>query len=227
MSKRSRSKSRSKPFYVLGLCTCDTKEQKEEIKKVISKMQENKFLPKTKYYIHLVNFSDRDAVSRLKKEQRELKKHSDPLSQTRLKRIGFLLSGRRRCSTKDHSFPKKFLFSRKETQDSIWKKIEKYRYRVIFNHFCPISSDPQSPFSEEGLNKQEKVRDSPFYLVSPYGLSAFNERFKDKKKRSYWNKQRKSYIDFVKTLKKVKTYTYKRKGDEKRKGAIYCSRRRS
>ena len=67
MSKRSRSTSRTKPFYVLGLCTCDTQEQKEEIKKVISKMQENKFLPQTKYYIHLVNFSDRDTVSRLKK----------------------------------------------------------------------------------------------------------------------------------------------------------------
>ena len=170
-SSIQRSKKRSqttKAFYVLGLCTCDTKEQRDDIEIIIEAMKRKGLLPSTKYYIHLVNVGDRRRVSQLKMRIQE---ETNPELQQNLRRI-LADAPNNKCSTNEHIFSKKFLTSFGSTQPL--PEMLKYKYTVIFNHFCPMQEI--GPFSKEGMKLMNLIRTKVAYLVNPKYNIKFNKR---------------------------------------------------
>ena len=56
----SQSAERDNRFYVLGLCSCDTRQQRDAIEIVIKNLQEKELLPMDPYEIHMVNHKSKD-----------------------------------------------------------------------------------------------------------------------------------------------------------------------
>jgi hypothetical protein len=149
-------------FYVLGLCSCDTRQQRDEIDKVIKDLQENALLPMESYEIHMINHTG---------------KHQRP-----------------GCVPNDsiNVFNKRFLFQ--FGIDQLPSDIEKHKYSVIFNHFCPYfvltmniplltemmrtdySHGPYliNPASKSGENKRYEQLTNSFDLIVPELLGDLN-----------------------------------------------------
>ena len=170
--RKSISKSTSrkrKAFYVLGLCSCDTIEQRDQIEEVVTAMQKKRLLPNTKYYIHMVNISDKKDLKELRTK---LKNATDPKRQ---KLLQMFISNKKKypCSTSEHVFSRKFLteFGVEPLND----KMLKYKYSLIFNHYCPMN---RAPFTTEGIESLNKIRTKHSYMVTP----EYDEEFIDR-----WN----------------------------------------
>ena len=121
-------------FYVLGLCSCDTRQQRDEIDKIIKDLQEKALLPMESYEIHMVNHTG---------------KHQ---------RTG--------CVPNESSnvFNKRFLFQ--FGSDPLPESIEKHKYAVIFNHYCPymVLTD-NIPLVKKMLRTDYSTRP---YLINPF-----------------------------------------------------------
>ena len=120
-------------FYVLGLCSCDTRQQRDEIDKLIKDLQENALLPMEPYEIHMVNHTG---------------KHQRP-----------------GCVPNESAnvFNKRFLFQ--FGSDLLPSSIEKHKYTVIFNHYCPyfVLTD-NIPLVKDMLRTDYSTRP---YLINP------------------------------------------------------------
>jgi len=120
-------------FYVLGLCSCDTRQQRDEIDKVIKDLQEKTLLPKELYEVHMIN---------------HVRKHQRP-----------------GCVPNESAnvFNKRFLFQ--FGSDPLPESIEKHKYTVIFNHYCPymVLTD-NIPLVNEMLRTDYSTRP---YLINP------------------------------------------------------------
>ena len=103
--RQSAENKRDLRFYVLGLCSCDTRQQRDAIEFVIKNLQEKALLPMDPYEIHMVNdnskFQTQSCVP----------------------------------SESTNVFNKRFLFE--FGKDPLPFGLEKHKYTVIFNHFCP------------------------------------------------------------------------------------------
>ena len=121
-------------FYVLGLCSCDTRQQRDEIDRLIKDLQEKALLPMESYEIHMVNHTG---------------KHQRP-----------------GCVPNESSnvFNKRFLFQ--FGSDPLPESIEKNKYTVIFNHYCPymVLTD-NIPLVKEMLRTDYSTRP---YLINPF-----------------------------------------------------------
>ena len=103
--RQSAENKRDNQFYVLGLCSCDTRQQRDAIEIVIKNLQEKALLPMDPYEIHMVN------------ENSKLQTQSCVPSES------------------TNVFNKRFLFE--FGKDPLPFGLEKHKYTVIFNHFCP------------------------------------------------------------------------------------------
>ena len=121
-------------FYVLGLCSCDTLQQRDEIDKLIKDLQEKALLPMESYEIHMVNHTG---------------KHQRP-----------------GCVPNESAnvFNQRFLFQ--FGSDPLPESIEKHKYSVIFNHYCPymVLTD-NIPLVKEMLRTDYSTRP---YLINPF-----------------------------------------------------------
>jgi hypothetical protein len=130
-------------FYVLGLCSCDTRQQRDEIDKLIKDLQENALLPMEPYEIHMVNHTG--------KYQR---------------------SG---CVPNESAnvFNKRFLFQ--FGSDPFPDGIEKHKYSVIFNHYCPyfVLTD-NIPLVKDMLRTDYSTRP---YLINPASKNIEDKRY--------------------------------------------------
>jgi hypothetical protein len=129
----ARAAERDHHFYVLGLCSCDTRQQRDEIDKVIKDLQEKTLLPKEPYEVHMIN---------------HVRKHQRP-----------------GCVPNESAnvFNKRFLFE--FGRDPLPDGIEKHKYSVIFNHYCPymVLTD-NIPLVNEMLRTDYSTRP---YLINP------------------------------------------------------------
>ena len=103
--RQSAENKRDHRFYVLGLCSCDTRQQRDEIEFVIKNLQEKALLPMDPYEIHMINHKSKDQTQ-----------SCVPSESTNV-------------------FDKRFLFE--FGNDPLPFGLEKQKYTVIFNHFCP------------------------------------------------------------------------------------------
>jgi hypothetical protein len=130
-------------FYVLGLCSCDTRQQRDEIDRLIKDLQEKALLPMESYEIHMVNHTG---------------KHQRP-----------------GCVPNESSnvFNKRFLFQ--FGSDPLPESIEKNKYTVIFNHYCPymVLTD-NIPLVKEMLRTDYSTRP---YLINPASKNIEDKRY--------------------------------------------------
>lgn len=130
-------------FYVLGLCSCDTRQQRDEIDKLIKDLQEKALLPMESYKIHMVNHTG---------------KHQRP-----------------GCVPNESAnvFNKRFLFQ--FGIDPFPEGIEKHKYTVIFNHFCPyfVLTD-NIPLVKDMLRTDYSTRP---YLINPASKNIEDKRY--------------------------------------------------
>jgi hypothetical protein len=130
-------------FYVLGLCSCDTRQQRDEIDKLIKDLQEKALLPMESYEIHMVNHTG---------------KHQRP-----------------GCvpSKSANVFNKRFLFQ--FGIDLFPEGIEKHKYTVIFNHFCPyFVLTEHIPLVKEMLRTDYSTKP---YLINPASKNIEDKRY--------------------------------------------------
>ncbi len=130
-------------FYVLGLCSCDTRQQRDEIDKLIKDLQEKALLPMESYEIHMVNHTG---------------KHQRP-----------------GCVPNESAnvFNKRFLFQ--FGIDPLPDGIEKHKYTVIFNHYCPyfVLTD-NIPLVKDMLRNDYSTRP---YLINPASKNIEDKRY--------------------------------------------------
>jgi len=116
----------------------------------------------------MVNISD---AKHLKELRTKLKMATSPKHQKLLRMV---ISNKKKypCSTSKNVFSRKFLTE--FGVEPLKNKMLKYKYSLIFNHYCPMSREP---FTIEGIESLNKIRTKHSYMVTPEYSEEFIDRW--------------------------------------------------